>query len=310
MTDITVIGDVNVDLLSSPIFSYPKKDSQILIPSINLQVGGGAANFAFATSKIGLKTRLVGLIGRDIFGEYIVRKMNEFGIEDKLRKTNQEETGMTLGVQFKDGSRSLLTFRGTNSIFSSKDFRLRDIRGRAVHIAGYNFLDKLRKDIYRIARYAKKKKMLVSLEPDIKSEMRFDIKELKKILKFVDLFFPNKREGEIITAKKEGMPIVKSLLKFGCKVVALKCGKEGCVVGNKNKIFIAKGIKVKPTNPTGVGDIFDAAFVSIYLKTKDIEKAGNFANAAGALAITKTDEKRFSEEKEIVAFLRRHEKII
>jgi len=306
MTDVTVIGDVNVDLLSSPVLSYPKRDSQILIPSINLQIGGGAANFAFAISRLGLKTRLVGLVGKDIFGEYVIKKTKEFGIESRIRRTDRERTGITFGVQFKDGSKSLLTFRGTNSLFSKKDFKLEEIKGKAIHITGYNFLDKLRRDVYKIIKYAKKKKMLVSLEPDIKSEIRFGIKELRKVLKLVDLFFPSKREGEMLTSKKEKREIIKNLLKFGCKVVSLKCGNRGCVVGNKNKIFIIKGIRVRPINPTGIGDIFNAAFVYEYIKTKDIKKAGIFANASGALAITKTDEKRFVREKEVISFLREH----
>jgi len=302
--DVVVIGDMNVDLLTNPISSLPKKDFQILIPSINLQIGGGAANFAFAISKLGLKTRLIGLVGKDIFGEYITRKAKEFGIESKIRKIDREKTGITLGVQFKDGSRSLLTFRGTNSLLSKKDFKLEDIEGKAIHIGGYNFLDKLRKDVYKIVKYAKKKKMLVSLEPDIKSGMRFDIKNLRKVLKFVDLFFPNRKEGEILTAKKEKREIVKSLLNLGCRVVALKCGEKGCVVGSKNKIFTIEGIKVKAVNPTGIGDIFNAAFVFNYIKTRDIKKAGVFANVVGALAITKSGEDRFLTEKEVIRFER------
>ena len=119
--EITVLGDVNVDLLTSPVLSIPKRDLQALIPSINLTIGGGATNFAFATSKLGLKTRLIGLVGNDFFGRYIIKKVREFGIENKIRKIDREKTGISLGIQFEDGSRSLLTFRGTNSLFSKKD---------------------------------------------------------------------------------------------------------------------------------------------------------------------------------------------
>jgi len=312
MTDTTVIGDVNVDLLSSPISSYPKKDLQILIPSINLQVGGGANNFAFAISKLGLKTRLIGLVGNDIFAEYIIKKLNEFKIENKIRKTGRERTGVSLGIQFVDGSRSLITFRGTNSILSLKDFRLKDIEGKALHISGYNFLDELRRDFYGIVRYAKKKRMIVSLEPDIKSGIRFRIEDFRKILNFVDIFLPDIKEGKMLTDKKAGKrkksneEIMKSLLNFGCKIVALKCGEKGCVVGNKNEIFTIKGIKVRPVNSTGVGDIFNAAFVFKYLETADIKESGIFANATAALAATKADEKRFVTKKQVTNFLKRY----
>jgi len=301
---ITVLGDINVDLLTSPVFSIPKRDLQALIPSINLTIGGGATNFAFATSKLGLKTRLIGLVGNDIFGNYIIKKVREFGIKNKIRKTDKGKTGISLGIQFEDGLRSLLTFRGTNSLFSKKDFKLKDIKGKALHIGGYNFLDNLGKDVYKILGYAKKKEMITSLEPDIKSGMRVKIKDMKKVLKFVDIFLPNKIEGMFLTKREEKKEIVKKLLNFDCKIVALKCGKEGCVVGDNEKIFKIKGMKVDAINPTGIGDIFNASFVFNYLKTGDIKQSGIFANAAGALAITKTGEDRFQTEREVLKFIK------
>lgn len=302
--DITVIGDVNVDLLTNPIPTLPKKDSQVVISDMNLTIGGGAANFAFTISKLGLKTRLIGLIGNDVFGKYIIKKAKEFGIDNKIETARGERTGVTFGAQLKDGSRSLFTFRGTNALFSTKNFNLGNIEGKVLHIGGYNFLDSFRKDVYKIAKYVRKKGMLFSLDPDIKSGIRFDTGELIKTLKSVDFFFPNRIEGMMLTGKKKEIEIVKTLLKFGCRVVALKCGEKGCVIGSKNKISTIKGINVKPVSPTGIGDIFNAAFIFSYIKTGDIKKAAVFANAAGALAIIKIGEKRYQTEKEVIRFLK------
>lgn len=303
-TDITVIGDVNVDLLTKPIPRLPKKDSQLLIPSPDLTIGGGAANFAFTASKLRLRTMLVGLVGEDVFGDYIVKKVREFGIENKIRRTKREKTGITIGIQLKDGSSSLLTYRGTNSILSLRDFKLSDVKGKVVHIGGYNLLDGLRKDVYKTLKHAKKKGMLTSLDPDIKSRVRFDVKKFRKTAKIVDFFFPNKAEGKLLTRKSREKEIVRDLLKLGCKTVALKCGEKGCMVGKVNKISKIKGFRVKAVSPTGTGDIFNASFIFNYLKTKDIRKAGKFANAACALAITKTGEGRYPSWRQVIKFLR------
>jgi sugar/nucleoside kinase (ribokinase family) len=87
----------------------------------------------------------------------------------------------------------------------------------------------------------------------------------------------------------------------------LKCGKDGCVVGYRNGIFDIKGLKVESVNHTGAGDVFNAAFVHSYLKDGDLERAGVFANAAGALATTKFGEERFPTEKEVDGFIDEHE---
>jgi sugar/nucleoside kinase (ribokinase family) len=301
MTDITVIGDVFADLRTSPISSYPKKDLQMLVPTISLEVGG-AATFALAASRLGLKTRIIGLIGKDIFGEFILKKTKEFKIDAKLKQTSREKTAITLGIHFKDGSKSLLTCLGTNSVLSTKDFRSEDLEGRAVYVGGYNFLDNLRKDFYGIIKYAKKEGMLVCLDPDLKSRIRFSVKEIKKLMKIIDIFFVDMEEGEVLTGKKEKIEIFKNLLKFGCKIVALKCGNNGCVVGSKEKIFEIEGIEVEPVNPTGTGDVFNAAFIFRYLKTRNVNESGIFANAAGALAVSSFGDKRFASEKETISF--------
>jgi sugar/nucleoside kinase (ribokinase family) len=74
MTEVTVIGDVNIDLLLSPIKDYPEKDLQHKIPWLKIEVGGGAAHVALALSKLGIETKLIGLIGKDPFGNFILEK--------------------------------------------------------------------------------------------------------------------------------------------------------------------------------------------------------------------------------------------
>lgn len=305
MTDVTVLGDVNVDVLSSPIDSYPKRDGQILLPYMNFHVGGGANNFAFAMAKLGLKVRLIGLTGDDVFGDYVQKKIREYGIENKLNRRIGGRTGITLGVQFKEGSRSLMTFRGTNSELSIKDFKLEDIRGDALHIAGYNFLDALRKDTYRVVRCAKRKGMMVSLDPDIKSGLRFPIKDLKAVLKYVDVFLPDRAEGAALTGKGNEKSMIEALRRFGPKIVVLKRGERGCVGKNSKEEFKIKGIKVKVANTTGAGDAFNAAFIFKYLKTQDLKESCMFANAAAAMVVRTAGDNRFVTEAQVRRYLKR-----
>ncbi|MEM7826577.1 MAG: carbohydrate kinase family protein [Candidatus Aenigmatarchaeota archaeon] len=303
MVDLTVLGDVNVDLLSCPISFFPAKDSQVLLSSFTLTIGGGAANFAIQASTLGLKVRLIGLVGRDLFGDFILKKLKEEKVDCKVGRSEEEKTGLSVGIQFEDGSKSLLTFRGTNSIFSLKHFKLEEIKGKVFHLAGYNLMKELRPYTKKIFKYVKKKKMLITFDPDLKSGINFDVFEFKKLLKYVDILFLNEKEGEFLTKRKDKKEIAKDLLANGCKIVVVKCGAYGCVVSSFKEIYEIKGIKVIPKNPTGVGDIFNASFVFEFLKTKDLKKAGIFANAAGALAISREVEERFVKEKEIREFI-------
>lgn len=298
MADVTVIGDVNVDLLTSPVSSYPKKDFQTKIPWLKVEVGGGAAHLALALTKLGIKTKLIGLIGKDIFGDFISNKLKKFGVENSL-KTAEKETGVSIGINFRDGSRSLLTYRGTNSLFSLKDFTLRDVDGKLLFVSGYGLLENLQKDVKKVLSYAKSKGMITCLEPDLKSYRSFGIDGIKNVLKLVDFFFPDLEEGNIITREKDGRKIIEKILRFGCKTVALKLGREGCIIAGGNDVIKVAAIKTNAVNSTGAGDFFNAGFVFGYLKYKSLEKAGEFGNALAAFAISKFGDERYPSEDDV-----------
>jgi len=264
-----------------------------------MEVGGCAAHFAIATSRLGLKTRLIGLVGKDVLGDYIIEKIERFEVENKVKRTEKEKTGITFAINFKDGSRSLLTYRGTNSLFSLRNFGLNEIKGKVLCIGGYNLLDGLQGDVHKILSYAKKKNMLTCLEPDLKSGINCNIKELKKNLKMVDFFFPDLVEGKLITSETNKTKMVKKILGFGCKIVALKLGEKGCLIADKKNFYEIKGLKTRTINNTGAGDFFNAGFVFDYLKYRDLRKAGMFANAAATFSLTKFDEERYPSENEV-----------
>ena len=69
MIEVTAIGDVNLDLITSKLEDFPEKDSQKIISDLVMATGGCATNFAKAISKLGLKPRLIGRLGSDSWGE-------------------------------------------------------------------------------------------------------------------------------------------------------------------------------------------------------------------------------------------------
>jgi len=306
MSKVTVIGDVNIDLLLSPIENYPKRDLQKILSWIRVEVGGGGAHVALALSKLGVKTKLIGLIGEEPFGKFILEKVKKFGVESKL-KTVEKETGISVGINFKDGSRSLLTYRGTNSIFSIKDFNLEEIEGEILFLSGYGLLENFRKDVRKTLKFAKKNGMITCMDPDLKSYRRFDANEMKSVLKLIDFFFPDLEEGKVITREKGKMKIVEKLLKLGCKTVALKLGSEGCIIVDKNNLLRLGPIKTNVVNSTGAGDFFNAGFVFGYTKYKDLESAGVFGNAVAAFAISRFGDERYPSRSEAEKLVKGYE---
>ncbi|MCD6529696.1 hypothetical protein J7L06_05360 [Candidatus Bathyarchaeota archaeon] len=51
------------------------------------------------------------------------------------------------------------------------------------------------------------------------------------------------------------------MLKCGAEIVALKLGREGCLVCTKEETLRVSGFSVEVVDTTGAGDAFDGAFV-------------------------------------------------
>jgi sugar/nucleoside kinase (ribokinase family) len=267
MVDVTSIGDVNVDLLTEAFENFGDNEQKI-VEEIKLKVGGGAANFAIWLSKLGMKVRLIGLVGNDYFGNFIKEELKRTNIDLRL-KSIDERTGISISLQFKDGSKKLITFRGTNRLFSLEHVKISEIEGEVVHFAGYNLLESLRKDLPQILKEIKKKDKIISFDPDLKAGINFDKNEFFETVKFVDVMFLNEKEASLIS---------KNFDWFKGRTLIIKRGKNGAMaIENGEKVEVA-GIETKVKNPTGVGDVFNAAFIHHYYFGYDLRECLEFAN--------------------------------
>jgi sugar/nucleoside kinase (ribokinase family) len=270
MVDVTSIGDVNVDILTKAVESFDEE--QKIVEEIKLKVGGGAANFAFWLSKLGMKVRLIGLVGNDYFGDFIKEELKKAGVDLKL-KTINEKTGITIGLQFKDGSKRLVTFRGTNRLLSLQHIEISEIDGDIIYFAGYNLLESLRKDLPKLFEEIKKREKIISFDPDLKAGITFDRNEFFETVKFVDLMFLNEREASLISRNFDW---------FKGRTLVIKRGKSGALALEKGEKVEVEGKEVEVKNPTGAGDVFNAAFVHHYYYGYDLRECLEFANEEAA----------------------------
>ncbi len=266
MVDVTSLGDVNIDILTETIENT--ENEQELIENVKVKIGGGAAIFASHLSKLGMKVRLIGCIGNDFFGKFLKEMLEKQNLELKLKVLN-ERTGITVGIQFKDGRKKLATFRGTNKLFSINDIKISDIEGEILHFSGYNLLENLRKDVPKIFEQVKSKNMIISFDPDLKAGLKFDKNEFFEVAKLVDILFLNEREASLIS---------KNFNWFKGRCLIVKRGRNGAIGFENGKKEEVEGIKASIKNPTGAGDVFDAAFIHHYYYGYDLRECLEFAN--------------------------------
>ncbi|HIE34075.1 MAG TPA: carbohydrate kinase family protein [Candidatus Altiarchaeales archaeon] len=299
--EVTSVGDVNVDIITSNIREMPGHDSQIIINNIFMSSGGCAANFAKAITKLGLKVRLIGKIGKDLFRDFLIRELE--GVDLKLCTANK--TGLTVAITFEDNSRSFITYPGGNGELTIEDIDLNLIEGKYLHIPSF-FLQGLRERVVDLIKYGHEKNMIVSFDTgwDPAGWSRDDKKLVRKILKGVDIFFPNIREASAITGLENKEEICEDLLNLGIDIVALKMGPSGSYIAKEEDRIFIPAYRVKAIDTTGAGDVFNAAFVFCHSRDWDLEKSGRFASGAAAISTIGYGSERYPSEEDVQKFMK------
>jgi ribokinase len=95
------------------------------------------------------------------------------------------------------------------------------------------------------------------------------------------------------------------LLAKGVQTVILTLGARGAFLATKEAKQLVAGFRVKPVDTTAAGDIFNGALAVALAEGKPLADAVRFANAAGALSVTKLGAQPSAPtRREIERFLR------
>ena len=82
--------------------------------------------------------------------------------------------------------------------------------------------------------------------------------------------------------------MIRELLDYGSEIVIITLGEKGSVIGTKSETYNINPIDAIVVDRTGAGDTFTSGFLSEYLISNDIKRAGIFATATSSLLIEKT----------------------
>jgi ribokinase len=143
-------------------------------------------------------------------------------------------------------------------------------------------LDITKEIIRRTHGYSKT--ILLNPAPAVKLE--------KEILGLVDYITPNETELSILTGMptdtdEEVIAAAKELLSYGTKTVVATLGSRGALIATKDSVEIVGGYKVKAIDTVAAGDSFNGALAVSVTEGKALSEAVKFANAMGALTVTK-----------------------
>ncbi len=220
------------------------------------------------------------MYGPQLLEDFIREKVDV----SQIQIEKNSSSGLCLIPIDKNGNRQIFSFRGANAQLKPADINTTYLTQAAlVHITSPPL------DVTKlVARTAHKNKVLVSYDPGGKV-LKNGLAYIEPVLEHTDIFLLSQSElASLFPNLKNPPDAVNQLLdNYAIPIVVTKLGAQGCLIITKNEQIRVEGFKVDVIDTTGAGDAFAAAFTVGIHNGWDLKKCALYANAAGALKITR-----------------------
>lgn len=288
-----IIGGSVVDIPVRPLDSEVFSASSTPVDRIIMNTGGDALNEAVALAHFGRRVRLISKVGCDAPGDYILNTLQRAGVDTKhvIRQENLD-TSINIVMIRSNGERSFITSRNS----SLRKLSLQDILPAldAANMAGVKLVNLASmfvshalsiSDTAELFRNIKARGMILCADTTTAKNHETP-EDLKCALQYLDYYFPNKSEAEIITGKTDLNEIADVFLSCGVKHVVIKIGSEGCFLKSANlQAIVPAWPRTHCIDTTGAGDNFAAAFIDALLDGKNPIECARYANAAASICV-------------------------
>jgi sugar/nucleoside kinase (ribokinase family) len=281
--DVVSVGILVADVIVRPVDHLPPTGTLGLVDAIALRGGGCGLNTAGALVRLGLRADVLGKVGADALGDFVLDLLSDRGIgRQGVLRDPGVPTSASVALVDSSGERTFLHVKGANAEVRAHEFGDAPFTGRALHIAGALVLDALDGEpTALLLAEARRRGLHTSLDTVFDDSGCWD--RLLLTLPHCDLVTPGFEEARAITGEANPLRAAARLCELGATIAAVTLGADGCVVSGLGRV---PGYRVAAVDGTGAGDAFTAGFLYGRLAGWALERCARFANAAGALATT------------------------
>jgi len=281
--DLLVAGEINPDLiLSDPNLNVGFGQVESLVQDANLTVGGSSAICACGAARLGLRVAIVGVVGDDFFGRFMLDSLRKRGVDvSPVQVDIQQKTGLSVILSRSD-DRAILTYTG--SMLSLRAEQVSDDwlrRSRHLHVAGYFLQTSLQPGLPGLFRRARALGLTTSL--DTNWDPSGEWSGVTGLLPLTNIFQPNENEAKALTGASE-VDGAAAQLSQQCDIVAVKLGRRGALACQGSLMVRAPALPVQVADTVGAGDSFNAGFLCGYLNGWPLERSLQLACASGSLS--------------------------
>lgn len=302
---VHVIGNVQLDVLASPVTRMPRAGGDEIIDHIAVRPAGAAGNVSLALSALDVPHRLFGAVGDDQAGLWVAAELRRAGLGEDLLVVAGRDTGISIALEAPARERSFLTAHGVLDGYTDVDVPPEAVQAELVLLTGYFSLPGLRGEGTRrlLARARDHDAVTIfdtGWDPD--DWQRGAVEEILDLLPLVDLFMPNEPEALALS----GTPDVEDAAAFlaaRCRGwVVLKRGELGVLAqSSRGERVRISAPPVTPVDTTGAGDSLAAGMLADLADEADMETALGTGVRVASTVVARPSRDRYPSREQLLA---------
>lgn len=279
---VVVVGSLHYDIMvDAP--ALPRRGETVAGHRWRPKVGGKGANQAAAAARAGAPTRMVGAVGDDGFGAFLMAGLDAAGVErSRVSVLRAAASGMSVAISDAEGDYGAVIVSGANLQIAQGALAEADLwRGARVLLLQNETSEAINAAAARQARAAG---VLVCLNAAPARPLG------PELLALVDVLMVNAVEAEMLSGVAvetiEDASRAAVALRQGSPNVVVTAGAAGVAAAFGDRTFSAPALPVEVVSTHGAGDVFAGVFGAALAGGRSCKAALAEANRAAAAHVS------------------------
>jgi sugar/nucleoside kinase (ribokinase family) len=283
---VVCLGILVADFFTQPVTALPQPGELKTTDGFHLSAGGCAANVAVNLRRLGREVTVVGKVGQDRLGQFVVSELEEQHVETRwISRSATRATSITVILNVRGEDRRYLHSVGANGDFSSADISSEALRdARILYVGGYMAMPGFpAADLARVLQNAKNAGLTTVLDVVIPKDCSDAALQVSPVLPYTDYFLPNTDEAKVLTGTSDPVQQARQLSKSNPQAtIVITLGSEGSLAMRDGRLIRTAPIPMQSIDESGAGDAFAAGLITGLLEDWPLEFTLKFAGVIGA----------------------------
>ena len=286
MARIGCAGILVKDTFCGPLKTLPVPGELVAIEAFKTRVGGCAANVAIDLRKQSQTVELVGCIGQDAAGAYLVKELQAAQVNcDQLAYIEEHPTSETVILLVAGEDRRYLHSFGANRAFKVSDFHRDWVAALDLFYLGGLFAMPgiVADELIALLAFAREQKVITVVDVVLPTNFK-RAAEMERLLPHVDWFLPNDAEAAALTGKVDPLEAIRTFRRWGGHDIIVTLGDQGAVAVFEDECWRANAHPGQMVDPSGAGDAFASGLITGIAKGWAFPQSLQYASLLGASA--------------------------